>query len=124
MANMRVVMLSGNKRLSSIFQTGFKDQGAHFKLVSKGDKLLQYLKDKKCDAVIVDIATPKVDVFSVVEEKQKIASVKKIPVFMLAHHADTDDVARARQLGVYSYSIFPHTHPKQVVARVMALKDA
>lgn len=115
----KVLMLSGDARLVSVYKRLIVDAGYGFKSVSSGEKALQFMKDKGPVAFIADRATPKEDVFDVLMHKKRYETIRHIPVFVLSHVSDPEDVALARELGAHSYSISLHSHPERVVGRII-----
>lgn len=116
----KVLMLSGDARLLDMYKRLLAKRGFGFKGVPTADKALQFLKEKKPVAFIADRATPKEDVFDLLARKKRLESIRSIPVYVLSHVSDSDDVARARALGVASYALSLHTHPSRVVDRIVA----
>lgn len=114
-----VVLLCGDERLCAIYKRLCEKNNVSVKTVRNVEKTLLLIKEKKPTALIVDRASVKEDVFVLLEEMHRWETLKKIPVFVLSHVSDREDIARARSLSVYAYVISAHSHPELVVQRIV-----
>ncbi len=69
------------------------------------------------DLILLDIAMPNMDGFSMFEALQKISHLRAVPVIMLSANNSTETKMQAFQLGVVDYITKPFNHG-EVIARI------
>jgi CheY-like chemotaxis protein len=60
-----------------------RGEGAELREAADGEEALREIRDRKPDAVVLDLAMPKVDGFDVLEELQQDAETRTLPVVVL-----------------------------------------
>jgi len=76
---------------------------------ANGAVALQMLRSSKFDFVISDIPMPDMDGFELVSAMRADASLKDVPVLMVAAETRADEVARCRESAAASYIVKPFT---------------
>ena len=76
---------------------------------ANGAVALQMLRSSKFDFVISDIPMPDMDGFEIVSAMRADASLKDVPVLMVAAEAREAEVARCRESADASYIVKPFT---------------
>lgn len=116
-----VVMISADDAMIEIYKDLLTENKVVLKIAARGEKAFKMIKEKKPAVVIVDMAVAGENGFDVIEKLQKYQTLKKIPVVVLSHLSDHEDVKRARALKVKHYCLKLHCHPERIVERVMDL---
>ena len=76
---------------------------------ANGAVALQMLRSSKFDFVISDIPMPDMDGFELLSAMRADASLKDVPVLMVAAETRADEVARCRESAAASYIVKPFT---------------
>jgi two-component system phosphate regulon response regulator OmpR len=84
---------------------------------TKPSEALNQIKNKKFEAVILDVMLPEMDGF---ETFKQIRKISEIPVLMLTARGDLTDKVLGLEMGVDDYLPKPF-EPRELVARIKAL---
>ncbi len=82
-----------------------------------GDEALRVARDARPDIIVLDLAMPTRDGFSVLEELRRESSV---PVIVLTARGLEHDKVRGLELGADDYMVKPFS-PRELVARIQAV---
>lgn len=74
-------------------------------VVLNGDELLKLARKITPDLVLLDLIMPIKNGFQVIEEMKKDQSLKNINVIALSNLGQTDDIEKAKKLGVNEYIV-------------------
>jgi DNA-binding response OmpR family regulator len=99
---------------------GVKIKEAGFKLIwaTSGEEGLRCMKEERPNLVLMDVVMPSGDGFDALDEMQKDASLKKIPVIMLTNLSSPEDKAESLRLGAKDYLIKAEYTPTQLLEKI------
>ncbi|MDP3735707.1 MAG: response regulator [bacterium] len=92
--------------------------GYHTTVASSGVDAIELLGQTHYDLIILDLVMPNKDGFEVLAELRE--ADKRTPVIIWSNLSQSEDVARARALGVEDYWFKYNTSLREVVDRVRA----
>src|SRR6185503_12212966 len=93
-----------NRELLSIL---LKREGHTVTTVDNGRQAMGVLMARKFDLILLDIMMPEMDGYQVLERLQNDADLRHIPVIVISAMGETENVARAIQLGADDYLTKP-----------------
>jgi CheY-like chemotaxis protein len=79
-----------------------------------GEEALEKVRAEKPDAILLDIAMPKLDGLTVLQRLRGIESLASVPVGFLTAQEDRETYERARKLGAQVYLLKPFSAAKLV----------
>jgi two-component system alkaline phosphatase synthesis response regulator PhoP len=114
----RILIIEDEKILSDLLEKKLKEEGYEVSLTPNGEAGLSILRKEKFDLILLDIIMPKKGGFEVLEEMQKDAKLKSIPVIIISNSGQPVEISRALELGVKDYLIKTQFDPQKVVEKV------
>lgn len=94
------------------------EAGYEVSIARDGEEGLKLMKEGNFDIVLLDIIMPKKDGFEVMEEKQKDARLKDIPLIIVSNSGQPVELNRAQELGAKDWLIKTEFDPKEIVEKV------
>jgi DNA-binding response OmpR family regulator len=127
------VGVSGDKRLSliiveddvflkEILSINFSSKHS-LRFASKGEEGLRFLAEKKPDAILLDIALPGIDGFTVLERIRSDVKYDDVAVIMLTNFGQENDRARALSAGADGYLVKANTDINGIMRQVQTMID-
>ena len=114
----RILIVEDDQFLSNIYQKKLTKEGFAIDVARDGEEGLAVMREKKPALILLDIIMPKLDGFGVLEEMQKDAELKKIPVIILSNLGQDSDVTRGKELGAKDFVIKSDTTLESVVEMI------
>lgn len=117
----RIVLVEDDPLLIDIYTTKLKEKGFDVIVVDRGEKVVETLKEKKPDVVMLDIVLPHQDGWAILGEIKKDKELKDIKVVILSNLGQKEEVEKGLKLGATQYLIKAHYTPSQVVREIEKL---
>lgn len=114
----KVLVVEDEKILSEMYRFKFSKEGFEVFNAMEVDEALELAKKEIPDLVILDILLPKESGLSFLEKRQKITSLKDVPVIILSNFDDKETKEKAFSLGAKDYLIKSNFDPKEVLERM------
>jgi DNA-binding response OmpR family regulator len=101
-----IVIVEDEPMLRDIATERFRHAGYQVKSFSNGLDMLAEISDLQPSAIILDVMTPEIDGFGVLESIKKNFSERRfehVPIVIWSNLADQDSINRALRLGATEY---------------------
>lgn len=114
-----ILIAEDDPLLSRMYETKFIKEGFSVVVAKDGEDCVRLALERKPACILCDVMMPRLNGLDAVERIRSTPNGKEIPVVMLSNLTRTEEVARAKTLGVFEYLIKSNTTPKDVVAVVI-----
>lgn len=115
--NKLILVVDDEERMARFIRLNLEHDGFQVVEANRGMQAIQVLRDRMPDVVILDVMTPDIDGFEVL---QLIRETSQVPVIMLTAKGEEDDRVRGLELGADDYITKPFS-PREMVSRVKAV---
>lgn len=112
---MRILIIEDDERLAAVLQRGFRERGDVADVSHTGEDALDALCESTYDAVVLDVALPKIDGLAVVRELRRRGVVT--PVILATSRDTPEDVVEGLDAGADDYVRKPFAF-KELAARL------
>jgi len=113
-----VFVIEDDVFLIKAYQIKFEKAGADVWTVADGNEALKFLEKDPPNVVLLDLLLPGISGFDVLTEIRKNEKWKNVPVFVLSNLSQTQDIERAKTLGIDEYLVKANTKINDIVERV------
>lgn len=113
----RILVADDNQQIASILEEYLKREGHTPHLAKDGIEALEMFRQLKPEAVLLDVAMPGLDGFSVCREIRKTSSV---PVIMVTARGEDYEKIMGLDIGADDYIVKPFS-PAELMARLRAV---
>lgn len=100
-----ILIAEDDRFLAKAYEAKLESSGFVVDLARDGEETLKKMKDAKPDIVLLDLVMPNKNGFEVLEEVQKDAALKKIPIIIVSNLGQEADVKRGMELGATDYLV-------------------
>ncbi len=115
----KILLVDDDKFLLDMYAIKFSKAGYEVKTADSTDAGLKLVRDGYIpEVMLVDIVMPGMDGLELVSVIRKEKIVPNAVVIMLTNQGSSDDISRAKKLGVDGYIIKATTIPSEVLAEV------
>jgi len=114
----KILLIEDEEIIINLLQRKLEKEGYEMRVARDGQEGLEKMKEAKPDLVLLDIIMPKMGGFEVMEEMQKEAELKKIPVIIISNSGQPVELDRAKELGVRDWLIKTEFDPQEVLEKV------
>ena len=114
----KILFVEDESALQETFKDFLNQEGYQMVSALDGEIGLRLAKTEKPDLILLDLILPKKDGFEVLEELKKEEGTKDIPVIVLTHLEEMEDVQRAIELGARDYLVKANYSLKEVVEKI------
>jgi len=101
----KILFIEDESALQETFKDFLDQEGYQMVSALDGEIGLRLAKIEKPDLILLDLILPKKDGFEVLEELKKEEGTKDIPVIVLTHLEEMEDVQKAIELGARDYLV-------------------
>jgi len=101
----KILFVEDESALQETFKDFLNQEGYQIVSALDGEIGLRLAKTEKPDLILLDLILPKKDGFEVLEELKKEEGTKDIPVIVLTHLEEMEDVQKAIELGARDYLV-------------------
>jgi CheY-like chemotaxis protein len=109
-----IMVVDDNPDIITIVKTILEGKGYQVLSASSGQELLNLLKDRKPDLIILDIMMPEMDGLEVLGRLKAVTETASIPVILLTAKVQYEDVLGGYKLGADYYITKPFTSTQLV----------
>jgi DNA-binding response OmpR family regulator len=113
-----ILLVEDDPFLIDIYTTKFKEAGFSVETADSGENVLEKVKEKKFDLVILDIVLPQLDGWEVIGRIKSDPESKDLKVIILSNLGQKEEVEKGMKLGAEKYLIKAHYTPSQVVEEI------
>jgi DNA-binding response OmpR family regulator len=114
----KILFIEDERALQQTFQDFLKKEGYEVFSAFGGQEGLETAFSKKPDLILLDLILPQKNGFEVLEELKKKEETKDIPVIILTHLEEMQDVQKAIELGAKSYLVKANYSLKEVAEKI------
>lgn len=115
----KVLLIDDDKFLLDMYAVKFGKAGYEVIVADSTDGALKILQGGNMpDVILVDIVMPGMDGLEFVERIRNDKLASSASIIMLTNQGSSDDIARAKKLGVDGYIVKATTIPSEVLATV------
>lgn len=101
----RILIVEDDEHISKVYKMKFSSEGYDIILAVDGEEGIEKITSEKPDLIILDLALPKIDGFTVLKEIKKNPELAKIPVLVLSNLGQQSDKDRIIALGGNEFMI-------------------
>ena len=114
----KILFIEDEEILLTLLQKKLTNEGYEVFIARDGKQGLKKIREELPDLVLLDILMPKMSGFEVMEEMNKDAKIKKIPVIVISNSGQPLEIDRIRGLGAKDWLIKTQFNPQEVVEKV------
>ena|SRR3989344_1616398 len=119
MPSKKILFVDDDKFLLDMYALKFSKAGYEVRTADSGDSALRVLREGyKPDVMLIDIVMPVMEGLELVSAVRSEKLAPQSAVIMLTNQGSSDDVARAKKLGVDGYIVKATTIPSDVLKEV------
>ncbi|MCH8986838.1 response regulator [Patescibacteria group bacterium] len=118
---MKILLVEDDPLLIDIYVTKFKEKGFDVDTMNGGENVLETVKSKKPDVVILDIVLPHQDGWEILRQIKEDKDTKDTKIVVLSNLGQKEEVEKGLKLGAAQYLIKAHYTPSQVVQEIEKL---
>ena len=113
-----LLLIEDNPLLTGMYQAAFEKAGFEILLAHEGGAGIRLVKEKKPDAVILDLLMPGIDGFAVLAAIKADEATKMIKAIVLTSVTNPDELKRARDLGALDCLVKSDLKLAEIVEKV------
>ncbi len=117
MTGEHILIVEDEEKIARVLKDYMENNGYQTSMIDTGDKVVQFIKSKNVDLILLDIMLPGLDGISVC---QKVRSFSNVPIIFLTAKVEEIDLLLGLEMGSDDYICKPF-RPREVVARVKAV---
>ena len=118
----KILIVDDDKFLLGMYSMKFEKGGFEVKVASTGAEAIDTLTNGfKPDILLMDLIMPMMDGFVMYENIKKAKLADQAVAIMLTNQGQTNDINRARDLGIHGYIVKATTIPSEVVEEVIII---
>jgi DNA-binding response OmpR family regulator len=117
MAAEKIIVVDDDRNIQVVLKYRLEREGYQVLLAGDGVDALEKVKAEKPDLIILDLALPKMDGFTVLERMKGDAGASAVPVIVLTAYGASSNQARSLELGAVDFVPKPFS-PRELVAAV------
>lgn len=114
----KILFIEDESALQKTFGDVLKQEGYQMLSALDGEVGLRLVKTEKPDLILLDLILPKINGFEVLEKIKEDQETKDIPVIVLTHLEEVEDVQKAIELGAKDYLVKANYSLKEVVEKI------
>jgi CheY-like chemotaxis protein len=114
-----VLLIDADAFFTSIYADHLRREGFDVRFVGNGEDALRAAADGP-SAILLDLALPRIDGFTLLERLQADPATARIPAFVLTDLSHPRDIDRCLRLGARGYLLKAHCRPHEVVQTIQA----
>lgn len=123
--NKKILLVDDDKFLLDMYAIKFSKSGYEVKTADSTDAGLKLVRDGYVpDVMLVDIVMPGMDGLELVSAIRREKNLPNTVVVMLTNQGSSDDISRAKKLGVDGYIVKATTIPSEVLAEVERIRNS
>ena len=117
----KILLIDDDPFLSEIYSVKLKESDFEVEVVESGEQVLEKIKEKTPDLILLDIVLPKVDGWSILEEIRKDPKFNNVKVVVLSNLGQKGEIEKGLEMGAQKYLIKAHYTPSEIVNQIKEL---
>ena len=117
----KILLVEDDPLLIDIYTTKLKEKGFDVIVVDSGERVVETVREKRPDVVMLDIVLPHQDGWSILSQIKEDEELKNTKVVVLSNLGQKEEVEKGIKLGAAQYIIKAHYTPSQVVQEIEKL---
>ena len=117
----KILWVEDDKLIGTILAKKLVSSGFDLFHAQSGEEGLEALKQAKPDVIVLDLLLPGIGGFDVLQEINKDAGLRNVPVMILSNLSKPTDIERAKLLGAKRFLIKAATSLEQIVKEIRVL---
>lgn len=113
-----ILIIEDEQVLASLLKHKLSRRGYQSIIATDGREGLKKTKEIQPDLILLDIVMPEMSGFEVMEAKQKIKTIKDIPIIIISNSGQPVEISRAQKLGAEDWIVKTNFDPEEVVRKV------
>jgi len=114
----KVFIVEDDAFLLKAYQIKFEKEGIDVEVATDGNEAIGMLKNPPASVVMLDLMLPGASGFEVLSAIRKDSKWKDVPVVILSNLGQSQDVEKAKGLGVTDYIIKANTRINDIVDKI------
>jgi DNA-binding response OmpR family regulator len=114
----RILFVEDDDALAGVYLVRLQAEGFDVKRVVDGEEALAATTDYKPDLILLDVMTPKISGFEVLDILRNTPATTNVKVIILTALSQESDKKRAEELGVDDYLVKSQVVITDVIARI------
>lgn len=114
----QILLIEDDPFLIDIYTTKLKETEFLVEVVNDGEKVLNKIKEKKPDLIVLDIVLPHIDGWELLKQIKSNPEFKNIEIIIISNLGQKEEVEKGIELGATKYLIKAHYTPTQVVEEI------
>lgn len=119
----KILIVEDEKPLKMTLKRKFESEGFKVIEASDGEEGLKVTEKEKPDLILLDIVMPVMDGMTMLKKLRQEKFGQDMPVILLTNLADTSDVNKAMDLGVFDYLVKSNWEIAEVIRKVREKLD-
>lgn len=117
MSKAHILVVEDDEDILELIRYNLSKDGYRVTCVTSGEKVLDTVRSKKPDAIVLDVMLPGMDGFDVCRLLKQNAATRSTPVLMLTAKSEEADIVAGLELGADDYITKPFS-PRVLLARL------
>ena len=114
----KILILEDEKLIADLLEKRLLEEGYEVIIKDNPEDGLKILADEKIDLIILDLDLSGFRTNKLLEKKEKVAELKKIPVLVISNSGQVGELSRAKELGAQDWVLKTEFDPREVVQKV------
>jgi len=114
----KILIVEDEKLLAGLLHKKLADNGYYVFLAEDGEQGLQQMKENRPDAVLMDVAVPRLGGLEVLKEMGQDSLLKDIPVIIISNSGQLEEIDKARALGAKDWLVKTEFDPEEALGKV------
>jgi len=115
----KILLVEDDPFLADIYTTKIKQAGFDIEAIGDGDGVIQAIKEKKPDLLLLDIVLPHLDGWEIARQIKESNDMKDLKVIILSNLGQKNEVEKGLRLGAVKYLIKAHYTPSEIVEEII-----
>ena len=120
----KVFIVEDDSFLAEVLLQKFSENGDEVLYAPDGSGVVEKAQAEQPSVVVLDILLPARNGLDILEELKQKEDTKNIPVVVVSNVNQSEDIARARELGASKYLVKAGQNPDDIVGVVHAILNA
>lgn len=116
-----LLLVEDDQMIVDMYKMRFEDEGFEVLVTDKGSQALDWAKEKKPAAILLDIILPETDGFSVLQTLKNETITKSIPVLLLTNLGQESDKTKGQEYGASDYFVKSQHTPAEIIQKIKEL---
>ena len=114
----KILLIEDEEAIVNMYKLRFQKSGFAIEAARNGAWGLKLAREKKFDAIILDMVMPAMNGFAALKILKADAGTKAVPVIILSNSAQDKDIAKAKELGAVACLLKSAITPARLVKEV------